>query len=30
LKNIPELSDKVCNPYNKAPQKRLEFFDNFG
>jgi len=30
LKNFPELSDKIYNLYNKAPQKCLEFFDKFG
>jgi len=24
------ISDKFYNPYNKAPQKYLEFFDKFG
>jgi len=30
LKNFPEFSDKIYNPYNKAPEKCLEFFDKFG
>jgi len=30
LKNFPEFSDKIYNPYNKARQKFLEFFDKFG
>jgi len=30
LKNFPEFSDKMYNPYNKAPQKCLKFFDKFG
>jgi len=29
LKNIPDFSDKIYNPYNKAPQKCLEFLDKF-
>ena len=29
FKNFPELSDKIYNPYSKAPQKCLEFFDKF-
>jgi len=28
--NFPEFSDKIYNPYNKAPQKCLEFVDKFG
>jgi len=24
-----EFSNKIYNPYNKAPQKYLEFFDKF-
>jgi len=27
IKNFREFSDKIYNPYNKAPQKYLEFFD---
>jgi len=30
LKNFPEFSDKIYNPYNKAPQEYLEYFDKFG
>jgi len=30
LKNFPEFSDQIYNPYNKALQKFLEFFDKFG
>jgi len=30
FKNFAEFSDKIYNPYNKAPQKFLEFFDKFG
>ena len=29
FKNFPEFSNKIYNPYNKAPQKCLEFFDMF-
>jgi len=28
--NFQEISDKIYNPYNKAPQKCIEFFDKFG
>ena len=30
IQELPELFDKIYNPYYKAPQKRLEFFDKFG
>ena len=30
IKNFWEFSDKINNPYNKAPQKYLEFFDWLG
>jgi len=30
LKIFPEFSNKIYNSYNKAPQKRLAFFDKFG
>jgi len=29
IKNFWELSDKIYNMYNKAPQNYLEFFDKF-
>ena len=30
LIKIQEFSSKIYNPYYKAPQKWLEFFDKFG
>jgi len=30
IQEFPEFSDKFYNPYNKAPQNCLEFFDKFG
>jgi len=30
IQEFPKFSDKICNPYNKVPQKCLEFFDKFG
>jgi len=30
LKNFTEFSDKIYNPYTKAPHKYLEIFDKFG
>jgi len=30
LIKIQKFSDKIYNPYNKAPQKSLEFFNKFG
>ena len=30
FQNFLEFSDKIYNPYNKSPQKSLEFFDKFG
>jgi len=29
IQEHPEFSDKIFNPYNKAPQKCLKFFDKF-
>jgi len=29
IKNFREFSNKIYNPYNKAQQKYLEFFDKF-
>jgi len=30
FKNFPEFSDQIYNPYNKSPQKCLQFFNKFG